>query len=255
MFLKKVWIMVKNWWKEITDRLGHKEDEMTDVSETSPAEPPLPQPDLKPAEEPMNTDGDQPGTFSRWIQKRQTESNTPEQLSAISKELTALLEKISESSLSQENKLEVIAKNHDQSVNLLDRQGKSLDDLLAEIKRLNAGTDRLILALEALPKSIRQQMEKLTALEDQLQSDGQTDRALLSSMDTLGKNVAVMARFAETEKANREEFAKGLSEQIQPLVDLGKRQQKFNRISLIFTSIIAVVLLTLLVFYVKDILS
>jgi len=246
--------MVRNWWKQITDRVGHREAELTEMSETSPIEEPLPAPELKPAEDPMNTNDDQPGTFTRWIQKRQAETYT-EQFAAISKELLAMLEKLRESSQSQESKLEVIAKNHDQSVTLLDRQSKSLDDLLTEIKRLNAGTDRLILALEALPKSIRQQVEKLTALEDQLQSDGQTDRALLSSMDTLSRNVAVMARFAETEKANREEFAKGLSQQIQPLVDLGKRQQKFNRISLIFTSIIAVVLLTLLVLYLKDILS
>jgi chromosome segregation ATPase len=203
----------------------------------------------------MNTDGDQQGTFTRWIQKRQVETSSAEQLSAMTKEFSAILEKLNQTMLGQDEKLGQIARNHDQSVNLLDRQGKSLDDLLAEIKRLNSGTDRLITALEALPKSIRQQMEKLTALEDQLQSDGQTDRALLSSMDTLGRNVGVLARYAETQQANREEFAKGLNQQIQPLVDLGKRQQKFNRITLIFTSIIAIALLAFLAFYVKNIFS
>jgi uncharacterized protein HemY len=61
-----------------------------------------------------------------------------------------------------------------------------------------------------------------------------------------------MTRFAETQQANREEFAKGINQQIQPLIDVAKRQAKFNRISLVLTLIIAVALLVMLGLYMKD---
>jgi chromosome segregation ATPase len=240
--------MSKTWWKQIADRVGHKDEE---GGEAEAFESPLPE--LKDEPMSLNTDGDQPGAFARWIQRRQLESGADQMMEA-GKAMTESLEKILESSQAQNEKLERVAKHQEQSVNLLDRQGKTLEEMVTEIKQVSSSMDRLIAALEALPKSTREQGDKLSAIEEQLQSDGQTDRALLTSMDTLGRNVAALARYAETQQANREEFTQGLTQQIRPMIDLAKRQAKFNRITLVFTSIIAVALLAFLALYIKNML-
>jgi hypothetical protein len=53
-----------------------------------------------------------------------------------------------------------------------------------------------------------------------------------------------MARYAETQQAIREDFVKGLNQQIQPLIEFGVQQSKFAKA----TGLTAVMALTILGF-------
>jgi chromosome segregation ATPase len=237
--------MMKNWWKQLMGRSSNDTPQAP-----KPPQCPWPEPQLRDETLPAHEE-DQPGAFSRWMQRRQVESYA-ETVVQTNKQITHTLEQLADNSRKQEDKLSLIVQNNERSLDSMSRNGKTLEQVLSELQRLNSATERLAAALEAVPKSSREQSEKLAAIEDQLQSEAQIDRALLTSMDTMGRNVASLTRFAETQQANREEFAKGLNQQIQPLIDVAKRQAKFNRISLVLTLIIAIALLVMLAFYMKD---
>jgi chromosome segregation ATPase len=155
--------------------------------------------------------------------------NYIEELTKTNEKLVTAVEKLAGASESQGQRFDQMAQNQDRFVSVFDRQGKVMSDLLAEMQRMTNASDHLIVALEALPKSSREQGEKLSAIEDQLQSDGQTDRALLTSLDSLGRHVAAMARYAETQQTNREELIKGFSRQLEPLAELLQAQNRFAR--------------------------
>jgi DNA repair ATPase RecN len=236
-----------NWWKKLTGR-GSNE---TPAHSQPPQQSAWPEPELR-DENSLTHEEDQPGAFSRWMQRRQVESYA-ETVVQTNKQISLTLDQLADNSRKQEDRLAQLVQNNERSIDSIGRNGRTLEQVLSELQRLNSATERLASALEAVPKSSREQSEKLAAIEDQLQSEAQTNRALLTSMDTMGRNVASLARFAETQQANREEFAKGINEQIQPLIDVAKRQAKFNRISLVLTLIIAVALLVMLGLYLKDI--
>ncbi len=248
--------MAKNWWKQMTDRIRGKssdsdvlkpvDDLPLDAANNLPA-------DLK--DQPDDAESGPGGPIGRWMLRRQISTqveNYIEQFTQTSEKLTAALEKISQASLAHDRQLDQLSRNQDKFVTVLDRHGNILETMLQEIQRLTAAADRLAIAIEAVPKSSREQAEKLSAIEDQLQSDGQTDRALLTSIDSLGRHVASMARYAETQQAIREDFVKGLNQQIQPLIEFGVQQSKFAKANLVMTAVMALTILGFLgVFLVK----
>ncbi|MFA5863957.1 MAG: hypothetical protein WC975_04640 [Phycisphaerae bacterium] len=239
--------MVKKWWKQVTDRIGNKdfEPELSDSANELNVESELKIHTEEPQED-TDTDPGTPGAIGRWMQRRQlsllTESSI-EQMTQTNEKLVSTLDKLSQGFDNQSQNLLQMAQNQDKHVTLMDRHGKILEQMLSEVQRLTSTTDRLSGALEAVPKSSREQSEKLSAIEDQLQSDNQTDRALLRTMDTLGRHVASLARYAEIQQANREEFAKGLALQIQPIIDLVRQQSNYAKINFALTVIIALTLL------------
>jgi hypothetical protein len=243
--------MAKKWWKQVTDRIGNKDtepqladsaDELNMGSELK----------IHTEEPQSDTDADPgtPGAIGRWMQRRQLSpqnESSIEQMTQNNEKLVSALDKLTQGFEAQGQNLLQMAQNQDKHVALMDRHGKILEQMLSEVQRLTSTTDHLIGALEAVPKSSREQSEKLSAIEDQLQSDNQTDRALLKIMDTLGRHVASLARYAEIQQANREEFAKGLSLQIQPIIDLVRQQSNYAKINFGLTLIIAMILLSIAV--------
>ncbi len=219
------------WWSKIVDRLqGQKAD--PELKAEEPVREPLLQGQMSELRELAETDPAGPGAISRWMQRRQFTGqleNYIEELAKTNEKLVSALEKLTEASENQGQRFDQMSQNQEKFVSILDRQGKVMGDLLAEMQRMTNASDHLIVALEALPKSSREQAEKLSAIEDQLQSDGQTDRALLTSLDSLGRHVAAMARYAETQQSHREELIKGFNQQLEPLAELLKAQNRFAK--------------------------
>ncbi len=243
--------MAKKWWQQITDKIGPKDNELK-TDPIGPEEPML-DPNLK--ENPASPETETPGALGRWMQRRQLTpqlENCIEQLAQNQPLFLSALEKLTASIQAQTEKFQQIDRNNDRTADLIDRQGKVLEQTLAERQRVASTTDRLVGALEAVPKSTRVQAEKLSAIEDQLQSDGQTDRALLDSMEMLGRNVAALTRYAESQKTNREEMINALNRQIQPLVDLAIRRGKLAKANLVLSLVIACILLGILALYARQ---
>jgi hypothetical protein len=221
--------MEKKWWNKIVEQLKGSQPEPSPTTE-SPAPDLLLQGQTSDLGELAETDPAGPGAISRWMQRRQLTGqveNYIEELAKTNEKLVSALEKLTQAAETQGLRFERMAQNQDKFVSVLERQGKGMNDMLTEMQRLTSAADHLIGALEALPKSSRDQAEKLSAIEDQLQSDGQTDRALLTSLDSLGRHVAAMARFAETQQSHREELIKGFNLHLQPLAELLKAQNRF----------------------------
>lgn len=237
--------MEKNWWNKMVDRWQGK------VGDPNPKAPEPPETlilqgqtsDLRDLAE---TDPAGPGAISRWMQRRPLAAPVEsyiEELTRTNEKLVSALEKLTQAAETQGLRFEQMAGNQDKFVSVLDRQGKGMTDLLTEMQRLTTAADHLILALEALPKSSREQAEKLSAIEDQLQSDGQTDRALLTSLDSLGRHVAAMARYADTQQSHREELIKGFHQQLAPLAELLTAQNRFAKWNFSFMVILILVIL------------
>ncbi len=129
---------------------------------------------------------------------------------------------------------------------LLENNSKSLNQMIGELQKLTSVSERFIYAMEALPKSSREQSEKLSAIEEQLQYEGQTDKALLTNIDILGKNVASLTRFAETQQSANEEFIKNIREQFEPLMKIISKQNRFAAM-ILASSVIIIILLAILI--------
>jgi len=245
--------MVKKWWKQMTDRIRGRQaepaqPEETDVLWPEPQLRDLAQVQIKDVPDDLEAG---PGGLSRWMLRRQLSPQVEsciEQLTQSNEKLISTLEKISQVSQAQDQQLEQIGRNQEKFVTVLDRHGKTLETMLQEFHRLASAADRLAMAIESVPKISREQSEKLAAIEDQLHNDAQTDRALLASIDVLGRHMASMARYAETQQTNKEELTKNIAQQIQPLVDLGQKQRLFTKINMILNMIIALGMLGFLAF-------
>ncbi len=129
---------------------------------------------------------------------------------------------------------------------LLKHNSELLEQMISELSKLTSISERFIYAMEALPKSSREQSERLSAIEDQLQYEGQTDKALLTNLDMLGKNVASLTRFAETQQVAQEQFIKNLQQQFEPLMHIINKQNRFVAMML-GSSVIIIILLGILI--------
>ena len=234
--------MIQDWWKRVKDRLQSRP---AAPGTEAPSDDLWVEPDLN-KDPAVATEPETPGALGRWIQRRHLALQAEqfaEQLNQTNEKLLAAVEKLHQASQDGNARLQDLIRNQDQFIGIIDRHGKAIEQMGMEMQRLTAAADQLTAALEALPKSSREQAEKLSAIEDQLQSDDQVDRALLGSMDTLGRNVAALARFAETQQAGREEFAKNLAQQIQPLIDFSRRQGRIAKIGMTLGVLILLALL------------
>jgi len=146
----------------------------------------------------------------------------------------------------QNHLIEETSRTNAKLENLLRENSALLEQMIAELKKLTSISERFIQAMEALPKSSREQSERLSAIEDQLQFEGQTDRALLTNLDTLGKNVASLARFAETQQSAQGEFVKNIQQQFEPVIEIIKKQNRFAAM-ILTSSVIVIILLVILV--------
>lgn len=221
----------KNWWTRVKEWSQNRESEMGATE--LPADLVLDSPLKAPAEEAKDGEGEATGPLARWMQRRQTAAQLEtglEQLVQGNERLASALEKFTQAAELNARKFDELARNQERFGDLFDRQSKAQEQTLAEIQRLTAVADRFAAALEAVPKSTREQAERLSAIEEHLQSEGQTDRALLASMDTLGRHVAAMARQAETRPAvNPDEVVQILIRQVQPLVDVTREQIRWSK--------------------------
>jgi small-conductance mechanosensitive channel len=233
---------MKQFLNDVLRKIGRKPSEK-DVSD-SPKK--TPEPEL--TEDDNANEGDVSGGFAKWMQRRPFFSQFDSymnQFNQVQEKLLSVLEKLKGISEDSLHKLNLIPQHQQQFVSQLDRQGKTLEDMLSEIQKMSINTDRLIAALEAVPKSSREQSEKLSAIEDQLQSDGQTDRELLASMNSLGQNLASLVRHVENENIRLEKSKVEFSAQIQPLIDVSTQSAKWMKVNIVLLVIIVLLMIGL----------
>jgi ABC-type transporter Mla subunit MlaD len=233
----------RNWWTRVRE-WGQTRD--ADAKADAPPEELLLEPSAKePPEEAKSEESEGTGPLARWMQRRQSAAQLEaglEQLVQGNDRLAGALEKFTQAAEQNARKLDAINENQDRFVTMLDRHGKLLEQMVAEVQRLTAVADRFSAALEAVPKSTREQSEKLGAIEDQLQSGSQTDQALLQSMDTLGRHVAALVRHAESQPATHpDEGIRELIRHVQPLAELAAEQNRTARRTFVLAAIIALV--------------
>ncbi len=139
-----------------------------------------------------------------------------------------------------------LLKSMEVTQDLLARNAKALEETVVELKRLGSISDQLVRALEVIPKSNREQVEKLSAIEEQLSSESQTDKMMLTTLDNLGRNVASLARIAENLQGMQENFAKDTRILFEPMLKLVRKQ---GRLSSIIVALSLAILVVLIIFF------
>ncbi len=189
-----------NLWKRLTNRRDEA-GEMPDEPGTQ-------------AEGPGEPDEDSAGGWRRWFRgqelARQLEQYSGE-LAQVRSRIEESFNQLSEYLRSHRPISERIADSLRPMPDLIGQQLRMMEQISGKLDRMGQANEKLSSTLDALPKSYREQSEKLEMIEDQMQSHAQADRAMLENLEQLGHNLASLVRVGETQQKALEDLKEGIT--------------------------------------------
>lgn len=156
-------------------------------------------------------------------------------------QLRQALEGLSEHLKDQQSLSEQIARVLTPLSGLTEQQTRHLEHIQEQVNRVGEVGERMLSVLQALPKSTREQSEKLATIEDQLQDESQSDRVLRESIETLGQNTGLLVRLAENQQDLLSDIHAKLETQIQQLVNLENEQRRRSRRATVVVTVLTIV--------------